>query len=300
MPVSLGGSLGITFPDAKTTPASEITARFSPFITNTANVMSLQGVNINGSVGVFTPTETATTIQFNANIVISANTSNYVLNTAKVTGYQAGITNLTVTINSGVFISSSSTGSYAFTINNSWAAGDKITIVNNGVIIGRGGNGGGGSPSNSTPGAGGSGGPAVLAQFPVSIRNNNTVAGGGGGGGGGSYGVGEAGGGGGGGGIGGSNGGGGGASIGQGTNGDGGSGGTLTAIGLGGAGGTQWTPKQIYYAGNGGNGGNYGSSGLAGGAVYTAGGAGGAGGACTQGGSFITWTVAGTRGGALN
>jgi hypothetical protein len=299
MPVSLGGSLGITFPDAKTTPASEITARFSPFITNTANVMSLQGVNINGSVGVFTPTETATTIQFNANIVISANTSNYVLNTAKVTGYQAGITNLTVTINNGVFISSGSTGSYAFTINNSWAAGDKITIINNGIIIGRGGNGGSGAPSNSSPGAGGSGGPALLAQFPVSITNNNRVAGGGGGGGGGSYGGAEAGGGGGGGGIGNSSGGGGGASIGQGSNGDGGSGGTLTSIGFGGAGGTVISPKQGSGGGAGGNGGNYGSSGLSGGGPY-GGAAGGAGGACTQGGSFITWTVAGNRNGALN
>lgn len=70
-----------------------------------------------------------------SNITISANTANYVLNTAKVTGYVAGSTDVTLTINSGVVVYSGSTGSYALQVDTSWAAGDTVTIINNGTIL---------------------------------------------------------------------------------------------------------------------------------------------------------------------
>jgi hypothetical protein len=238
-----------------------------------------------------------------ANITISADTSDYILNTAKVTGYSAGNTDVTLTINSGVTIVGSSTGGYAFTVNNSWAAGDTVRVINNGTILGRGGAGGRGGGNFNGYGSGVSGstgGPALLAQFAVSITNNNRVSGGGGGGGGGggngacNFGCG----GGGGGGIG--NGSGSASSCNNGAN--PGNPGTLTAAG--GGGGSLNCGGKFGSTGEGGNGGSFassGSSGTNGTAGGRTGGAGGAGGACTQGGpTFITWTVAGTRNGALN
>jgi hypothetical protein len=115
-----------------------------------------------------------------ANVTISANTANYVLNTAKAPGYSAGTTDMTLTIAPSIYISSGSTGSYAFTVDTSWSPGDTVTVVNNGVIVGRGGNGGNGEPptrSNGTPA-----GPALLVQRATTMNNLNRIAGGGGGG----------------------------------------------------------------------------------------------------------------------
>ena len=231
-----------------------------------------------------------------ASATISSDTSNYTVNTAKASGYVAGNTDFTLTINSGIFVSSSSTGSYALTIDNSWSAGDTVKIINGGTIVGRGGNGGTGGLGNvGSPGAGG--GPAILAQFAVAITNNNRVAGGGGGGGGGGF-SGPSVGGGGGGGIGNSSGGA--ASGGGYSPATPGTDGSLTAAGNGGAGG----PSGKSFSGAGGNGGGYGNSGNNGQTAPgsgVSGGGGGSAGACTQGGpTYITWTVAGTRNGALN
>jgi len=222
---------------------------------------------------------------------ISSDTSNYVLNTAKAPSYEAGRTDMTLTINSGVFVSSTSTGSYAFTVDTSWAAGDTVTVINNGTIIGRGGNGGSGNS-----GTGNAGGPALLVQRTISFNNANRISGGGGGGGAGSQEFirqGKAdnfyGGGGGGGGIGVSSGG----SGGSGFNGNGqpGSGGTLTSVGTGGVGGTGASRNA------GGTGGSFGASGSNGNA---GGGPGGAGGAAVVGNSFITWIAFGTRNGSIS
>ena len=120
-----------------------------------------------------------------SNITISANTANYVLNTAKVTGYVAGSTDVTLTINSGVVVYSGSTGSYAFQVDSSWAAGDTVTIVNNGTILGRGGNGGNGS--NNQIGnylylnTGGGGGSYKTGQATGNGGNGGFGGGGGGG-----------------------------------------------------------------------------------------------------------------------
>lgn len=234
-------------------------------------------------------------------LTISANTANYTLNTAKVTGmgYVAGSTDVTLTINSGIFVSSSSTGSYAFTVDTSWNAGDGVTLVNNGTIVGRGGNGGDNACLGANPGA--AGGPALRVQRATSINNGSgRIAGGGGGGGAGagnnincipkcgksgpcSCGYNTSGGGGGGGGIGGSTGGGAaGCSLGSGNP---GSPGSLTSAGGGGG---------SSYGSPGASGGGYGSSGGSSAA------AGGAAGAAVVGNSNITWIATGTRNGSIS
>lgn len=235
-----------------------------------------------------------------ANITIASNTANYVLNTAKVTGYKAGKTDVTLTINNGVFVSSASTGSYAFTVDNSWTTGDTLTIVNNGTIQGRGGNGGNQGSAGST------GGPALLVQRAVSINNVNRIAGGGGGGGGGYYTVlvfkdgprlvGA--GGGGGGGLGVSTGGPSNTDY-QGRSSGAGNPGTLTSAGGGGA-----SSDGNNAGGPGASGGSYASSGGTAGlgpyAESTRGGFGGAGGAAIVGNSNITYINTGTINGSVS
>lgn len=247
-----------------------------------------------------------------ANLTIAANTANYVLNTAKVTGYAAGKTQVTLTINSGVYIYSVSTGTPALEVDASWATGDTITIVNNGTILGAGGQGGG---SNS---GGNPGGTGLQVQKPASINNANRISGGGGGGGGGAstsqatfipakggggttY-IDTAVGGGGGGGIG--NGAGGPNATNNGVTSQAGSPGTLIAAGGGGSG-----ARKIEYApisaGNGGTGGTFGASGSTGGSGSNIGGtvpgaSAGAGGPAVSGNSYITWIATGTRNGSIS
>jgi hypothetical protein len=234
---------------------------------------------------------------------ISANTSNYTVNTAKAPGYLTGKTDFTLTINAGVFISSANTGSYAMTVDTSWDVGDTVAIINNGTIIGRGGNGGpGGSNYGGAGSPGGSAGPALLVQRALTLTNGSgRISGGGGGGGGGNaivwnspsgkgfFAI-PSGGGGGGGGIGNSSGGAGGFAD-FGASGSAGGGGSLTGAGGGGA---------AYPAGGGGTnpggpGGSFGSSGSA-----ATSGTGGAGGACIVGNSNITYSgPTGNRNGSI-
>lgn len=265
---------------------------------NQANVRTLAGVGGSGTIITMQNLQGKSN-RVTANITISSNTSNYVLNTAKVAGYAAGTTDAVLTINSGVFVSSASTGSYALTVDTSWAAGDTVTIVNNGTIIGRGGNGGNANGFGPA-GAGSSGGPALLVQRTLTLNNLNRIAGGGGGGGGGGLGgipVGKSGtqqtaGGGGGGGIGVSSGGSGAGSIYPGSSSPGGSG-TLTAAGGGGG-------SQGGNAGPGGPGGSFGTNGSSGTPGNFSGAGGGAAGACIVGNSNITYTNTGTRNGSIS
>ena len=128
-------------------------------------------------------------------LTISGNTQNYDLwsNVSGNPGYSAGSTDITLTINPGVFVGSTSTGSYALSIPGSFTSGDTVTVVNNGTVIGMAGNGGigGGNPPWPENASGGSnGGNAVYVNFATTITNNGTLAGGGGGGGGGGRGAG--------------------------------------------------------------------------------------------------------------
>jgi len=267
-------------------------------------------------------------------LTIAANTNNYNIFSSKGGTYSAGKSNITLTINSGVTVGSTSTGTYALETGTGWATGDTITIVNNGTVKGRGGDGGAGSTVNANNnsnigpdsypngGNGNAGGNAFRAQFVTTFTNNGSVYGGGGGGGGGGgfqFASGKsafiAGGGGGGGGAGvnaGSGGAGGGATFQNVANdfthsGDSGSSGTSTSGGAGGYSGG----GQQYQNAAGGNGGGLGSNGSNGTTIATSstitgaspsGGSGGTRGYYQVGSTFInsgggiTGTVAGRSG----
>jgi hypothetical protein len=259
------------------------------------------------------------------NIVLSTNQTNYVLNTAKAAGYVAGVSDITLTINSGVYVSSNNTSVPALNVDTSWAAGDTITIVNNGFIVGMGGAGGAGQSvdvnANLFGGsAGAAGGLAFRAQRAVSVNNAGTIAGGGGGGGGGAaykllsvverpYYHSVAGGGGGGGrssAAANSNGGSAGISSTEyNANGSPGGAGTVSSPGNGGAGGIGGADGVIICAGAGGTGGNWGAPGAPGGnaryntyplpTVFS----GGSAGAAVSGNANITWITTGTRLGVI-
>lgn len=216
----------------------------------------------------------------NISLTLSSNTNNYNIFNSKGGSYVAGKSNVTLTINSGVTVGSTSTGAYALDTGSGWASGDTVTVVNNGTVKGRGANGGAGGNATyvsgndssvvgtwTNGGNGATGGPAFRAQFATTFTNNGSVyGGGGGGGGGGSYyaSLGKSvsnvagGGGGGGAGVNGGSGGSGGTASGLGLDSSGvsGSSGSATSGGGGGNGGTQFT--------NGGNGGGLGSNGSAG------------------------------------
>ena len=117
------------------------------------------------------------------NITISSDTQNYVLspsNGSVSPTYVAGFTVINLTINSGIYVGSTSTGTYSLTVTG-FTTGDTINIINNGIIIGCGGNGGNGTGGAGNAGA--AGGNALTLSYATNITNNGTIAGGGGGGG---------------------------------------------------------------------------------------------------------------------
>jgi len=237
-------------------------------------------------------------------LTVSSNTSNYDVKTALGSAYFAGYTDVTVTINSGVTISSASSAAYAFSVTG-FASGDTVAVTNNGTITGAGGPGGRGALSSSVPTnavAGSQGGPALNINYATSFTNNGTLQGGGGGGGGGSgrsyasgkntlY-------------QGGSGGGGGAGTVGgvagaagSGTNTPGNPGGTGTAT-AGAAGGT-----ALNSAGAGGAGGGLGAAGSTGATGSTTirgtAAAGGPAGNYVVGNTNVTWLATGTRIGGI-
>jgi hypothetical protein len=237
-------------------------------------------------------------------LTISANSYNYDVFANRGPTYTAGISDITVTVNPGVLVGSTSTGAFAMLVPSGFNAGDTVTIVNNGVIQGMGGGGGAGGvsgPSNrfvGAPGAGG--GSAISVSRPTVITNNGTVAGGGGGGGGSPgrasfppKGALYAGGHGGGGGAGFNGGAGGAAGPGSAAPGVAGSPGSSAA---GGSGGFNPPAPTI----SGGPGGGRGAAGAAGTpSPPLTGGSGGAAGNYIVGNPFVTWPVTGTRQGGV-
>jgi hypothetical protein len=232
---------------------------------------------------------------------ISSNTSNANLRSLAVTAGWNASSKVVATINSGVYVYSTSTGTPGLTVNGSFPGG--VSLINNGTILGMGGAGGYGQAGN-----GSGGGTALLVSTALNVTNNNIIGGGGGGGGGSSYqhqnfgccsyndlkG-----------------GGGGGGRTGL-TNSSGGSG---FAGGSAGGAGTSSSAGSGGYAGfsrvYGGAGGTWGAVGTAGvvlccccrGYWQSTGysGSGGSGGKATCGaGTYITWTATGTRYGSVS
>jgi hypothetical protein len=202
------------------------------------------------------------------NATISSNRlTTYNLRTEAIAAGYDGVYPLyaTVTINSGVYlVSTSNNSSYAFQVDAAIPEGSILSLIvgASAIISGRGGNGG----TANVGGIGGIGGIGLLIQRTITITNNGTIAGGGGGGGGSaaSLGLPQ---------------GGGGRPLGIGFN-----AGTLTAPGAG----------RTFSTSRGGDGGNLGQAGNAstGPAFFNRGG--GAAGAAIVGVSLITWSPMGT------
>lgn len=189
MPVTVGGSNGVTYPDATTTTAANVTTVFSPYITDTTNIMTINsGVMVVGSVGVQTQYGITTTAAKALAVTYSSNTTNATIDLPSLTGYSPGTSNLTVTVNAGIYVYSTSTSNAGLTITGG-KSGDTITIVNNGYIMGMGGQGSG----NTVGSLNASAAISLPSAFSSNITINNTNAsayiGGGGGGGGGALGV---------------------------------------------------------------------------------------------------------------
>ncbi len=247
---------------------------------------------------------------------ISSNQTNANLRTLAVNAGWDQSSKVVATINSGIYISSNSTGTPALTVSGSFPGG--VELTNGGYIIGMGGAGGSGGSIPyynwniyHTPGYPGSaGGGALSVSSAVTITNNGTIGGGGGGGGGGSsmaYLDGKSA-------FGSSGSGGGGGRSSNAANsaagpagstnwvgtGNAGSAGTVSAAGSGGA----RVTVNGYYAGAGGGGGGWGASGSTGETSYDpegnkSGGSGGGSGYAVSGNSNVTWAVTGTRYGTI-
>ena len=147
---------------------------------NTASVRTLAGV---ASGAIIMPTNFyGKSDRVSVSFTYSANTQQASLNLSALGGYSSGKSDITVTVNSAIYLWSDSTGTPALNITGG-TTGDTLTIVNNGYIMGKGGTGG----SNST---GSVGGPAInfgfgLAGATINNTNGSAYIGGGGGGGGG-------------------------------------------------------------------------------------------------------------------
>jgi uncharacterized Zn-binding protein involved in type VI secretion len=91
---------------------------------------------------------------------ISVSTNNYNLRADAVASGWNQVTPLiaNITIGSGVVIGSAGVGTAAFQTGSIFPSGSKLTVVNNGFILGRGGIGGGGSRTTGFAGSGGGGG----------------------------------------------------------------------------------------------------------------------------------------------
>jgi hypothetical protein len=252
---------------------------------NDADVRSIAGVGGSGTV-ISMDDLRGKSARVQISLVISSATLNYDIYTNRGPSYVAGKSDITLTINSGVPVGSSNTGTAAISVPSAFDSDDTVTIVNQGIIYGRGGNGG-----NSSAGSGGIGGRAIQVQRATTIDNQSTIAAGGGGGGAGpsrfvprpfkqggpvTF----------------SGGGGGGGAGVQGGAGGSLNGGTGTSV-SGGAGGfvnPQSNP--------GGSGGGLGASGSN--APFPTGGAGGAAGSYIVGNPFVTFTNTGTRQGSVS
>jgi hypothetical protein len=123
---------------------------------------------------------------------ISVDTADYDLNAKAITGGWNGTDDLqaTITINPGIKVYGTSTGTPAFTVPSSFPGTSVINITNDGVIVGKAGTGGTGgrySPNvaNLVGNAGGPGLNVDVGPGIVTFTNNGTIAAGGGGGGGG-------------------------------------------------------------------------------------------------------------------
>jgi len=147
---------------------------------NDTAVRSLAGVTTPGSTIIMPTNFYGKSNVVNISSTFTSNTANASLNVNSISGYSAGKSNITVTVNSNVYLYATSTGNYGLNLSGG-TSGDTLTLVNNGYIMGQGGKGGGNYTSPQTVG-----GPAlnVGTGIGITINNGSGYIGGGGGGGG--------------------------------------------------------------------------------------------------------------------
>jgi len=107
----------------------------------------------------------------------TTNTGNASLALSAISGYSAGKSDVTITVNTGVYLWSNAVATAGLTLTGG-TTGDTVKLVNNGYIMGQGGLGG-----NAPSGVGGSAGVALSIGYNISLTNNAYIGGGGGGGG---------------------------------------------------------------------------------------------------------------------
>lgn len=118
-------------------------------------------------------------------VVYSANTQDASLNLSSISGYNAGNSDITVTVNSGIYVWASSISSPGLNITGG-TTGDTLVLVNNGFIMGRGGDSYL-TTSNTAYTPVQAGGTALSISLSATVNNTSGYIGGGGGGGGGVY-----------------------------------------------------------------------------------------------------------------
>jgi hypothetical protein len=170
------------------------------YVTDTVDDLSpgiLDGTTYNltvGSAGAYairtdgnpSVNDTGLNSRLQAGITLSSNTNIYDLNTTALSTagytYVAGYTDISLTVNSGVYLYSSSTSTPALQVR-AFDSSDTVSVINNGYIMGMGGDGGNGNGTLYGLGSvGQDGGNAIDLERTVSITNNSYIAGGGGGG----------------------------------------------------------------------------------------------------------------------
>lgn len=115
--------------------------------------------------------------------IVSAHAMNLVINLNSLPGYVAGKSDITITVNSGIYLwSDSATPGLSIT---GGTVGDTVKLVNNGFIMGKGGNGYTYIPTPEEYRLPTVGEPALSTTFNLTIDTLNGYIGGGGGGGGG-------------------------------------------------------------------------------------------------------------------
>jgi len=174
-PISLGGAT--TGQSINLEVGQSATATVS---LNDANVRLLAGVP---SGTIIMPTNFyGTSYRISLSVTLASNTANYSLNLSTISNYRSGASDITITVNSGVYIYSTTTAGYGMNLTGG-TTGDSLTIVNNGFILGQGGQG---ASYPAATGVGNVGGPALNLPISATINNTNAaayIAGGGGGGG---------------------------------------------------------------------------------------------------------------------
>jgi 3D (Asp-Asp-Asp) domain-containing protein len=178
MSITFIGTSGIAFPDGNTITGNILNIVYKPFLSYGSAATVNNGVKFSGTDGLIIQ-NTKHPVGYSMNLTINSNTNNYNVRSAAIS---AGVNPTSpvfiyLTIASGVYVGSTSTGSYALDTG-VFPTGSSIYISNSGYIYGAGGDGG------ASDTAGSPGGPAMRARTPTTVYNSGVAVIGGGGGGG--------------------------------------------------------------------------------------------------------------------